>query len=232
MAVTVAVGKLKLLLINVYMPNDDGTNDKYEEFTSELHKIQFILETYHPFLPVIDGDINVDFSRDSRRAQFITKFMSQLNFCSIGLDARYNIDYAYNFCMTRFSTIDHFVMMKSHLDIVNDVYVDHDPVNLSDHDPLFMKMRVSVATVNLTCRKFNHRLAWYKATTEGLSKYKQELTNQLHSVHLPIEALLCNDLNCVNSNHREALNDYCCNISKSCLVASITAIPAIKKNSS
>ena len=46
------------------------------------------------------------------------------------------VDYTYNFCMKRFSIIDHFIVSHFIYECICNVQVLHDVGNFSDHDPL------------------------------------------------------------------------------------------------
>jgi len=54
---------VNLLIINVYMPYEDGDNN-IDEFVSELTIIEEIICAHSYCHVVLAGDVNVDFSRD------------------------------------------------------------------------------------------------------------------------------------------------------------------------
>ena len=58
---------IKLLIMSVYMPTDDNSNDNYEEYGDVLYEISSILNQYDEYDIVIGGDLNVDFSRNNSR---------------------------------------------------------------------------------------------------------------------------------------------------------------------
>jgi len=56
------------------------------------------------------------------------------------------VDYTYSFFMSRFSTIDHFLLLKYVFDSsVEAVKVIHDVDNTFDHYPLFLQLNVCCA---------------------------------------------------------------------------------------
>jgi len=76
-----------------------------------------------------------------------------------------HIDYTYNFNMHRFSTLDHFMVSSTLFDnaLVN-VTVMQDGDNLSDHDPIVMKLDLQSNVVNVAAKVCREKVAWYKAS--------------------------------------------------------------------
>jgi len=98
----VEVGDIKLLFINVYMPVSDGSIVNVNDLLEELFKIQYLVESHSDYMPVIGGDFNVDWSRDLHHTQCLSDFVATHNLRCVGMDARFNIDYTYQFSMERF----------------------------------------------------------------------------------------------------------------------------------
>ena len=65
MALVAAMKNSKLLLVNVFMPVSDGLVGNTNYLYDELFKIQYLVELHSDCIPVIGGDFNVDWSRDS-----------------------------------------------------------------------------------------------------------------------------------------------------------------------
>jgi len=54
---------------------------------------------------VIGGDFNVDFSRLCRHSTFLDRFCTDVGLMPADRHNRYYVDYTYQFCMDRFSTL-------------------------------------------------------------------------------------------------------------------------------
>jgi exonuclease III len=80
-AVAVTAKDINVLLINVYMPVDDGSIDKYDIFVNEMYKIQHLIEIHSQYLPVVAGDFNVDLNRDSLHSRFFSEFLLTHRLC-------------------------------------------------------------------------------------------------------------------------------------------------------
>jgi exonuclease III len=80
-AVVVTAKDINVLLINVYMPVDDGSIDKYDIFVNEMYKIQHLIEIHSQYLPVVGGDFNVDLNRDSLHSRFFSEFLLTHRLC-------------------------------------------------------------------------------------------------------------------------------------------------------
>ena len=63
-AVSMKSETIELLIMSVYMPSDDNSNDNYEEHGDVLYEISSILNQYDEYDNVIGGDLNADFSRN------------------------------------------------------------------------------------------------------------------------------------------------------------------------
>jgi len=68
----------------------------------------------HPVYPesalILGGDLNVDFLRVSVHSDFLNQFCTTNNICPVIRYELSTVDYTYNFCMQRFSTLDHFII--------------------------------------------------------------------------------------------------------------------------
>ena len=75
-AVTMKSETIRLLIMSVYMPNDDNSNNNYEEYGDVLYEISSIVGQYDGYDIVIGGDLNVDFSRNnSRNLNLLKQFL-------------------------------------------------------------------------------------------------------------------------------------------------------------
>jgi hypothetical protein len=132
-ALTVEISNTKLLIIDVYMPVNDGSVINMNDLCDELYKIQYLLESHPDYLPVIGGDFNVDWSRDSLHTQCLSDFINTYNLRCIAEDARFNIDHTYHFSMERFSIIDHFLLLQDNFQLIKRLFCSLQNLDLDYH---------------------------------------------------------------------------------------------------
>jgi hypothetical protein len=90
------------------------------------------------------------------------------------MNARFTVDYTYQFSMERFSVIDHFLLLQHYFDADSDI-VD----NCSDHDPLFLVLNIDVSQIDFASRISGHRINWSTANCESLFNYSFVLSDRL-----------------------------------------------------
>ena len=128
--------------------------------------------------------------------------------------------------MTRFNTLDHFMLSGTLFNTcVDGTSVIHDVVNTSDHDPIFLRLHLDVKYIGLAKRVFMSRASWAKAVDADLIKYRASLSNCLSDLSIPSDAILCSNPKCNCSEHFNLINQYADNITKACLAASESSIP-------
>jgi hypothetical protein len=136
------------------------------------------------------------------------------------------VDYTFDFDMQRFSELNHFLLSGALLDnSVDRVFVDRGADNLSDHDPIFLELRMSSPVVSLNEQVYSTRSAWRKASPRELERYRTILAANLAEVLAPAEALSCQDVLCTNVLHVRDINAYANQIIEACAAATAAAIP-------
>jgi exonuclease III len=135
-AVLASFDSVKLLFINVYMPYEDD-DDHMDEFVNVLALVEDIIHGNSDCHLVLGGDFNVDFSHTA----LLNSFCEDVGLIPSILHSAYNVDYTYNFNMSRFSILDHFILSRAmYNECMADVSVLHDIHNLSDHEPLLLQL--------------------------------------------------------------------------------------------
>jgi exonuclease III len=183
-----------LLLINVYMPFEDG-DDNVDEFNNILSLIDDIIAQNSDCHVVLGGDFNVDFCRDWTHTGLLNSFCDEIGLLPIIRHSACTVDYTYNFDMQRFSILDHFILSGTLFDdCISSASVLHNVNNLSDHDPIFLCLNIDVKHIELRARIFTPRVSWVKASVNDVNNYRATLSRNLKSINLPADALLCTDL--------------------------------------
>jgi hypothetical protein len=130
--------------------------------------------------------------------------------------------------MSRFQVLDHFLLSGVLFDTsVDDVNVVHCIENTSDHDPLFLHLNIATECTANSGRLRVDRIAWYKADSIAIERYKSVLIDKLSDINVPCDALLCRDVLCCNAAHVTDLDRYSRDIYEACLFAANDAIPHV-----
>lgn len=227
-AIRLCVNNLKFLLVNVYLPHEDG-DENVDLITDLLIGLESLILAHQDCHLIVGGDLNVDFSRTtSVHTALLNSFCVNNELYIAQQHSSANIDYTYNFSMTRFSVIDHFLLSAMIYDgLVESVSVCHDMSNLSDHEPLILTLNLDVSCLShIEAVDQTDRPSWVKATCEHLASYRSCLSEKLSDIPIPTEAVGCHRADCHNRDHTLALNVYVQHIIKACSSSALETIPA------
>ena len=201
-------GDHKLLFINVYMPCESD-NDAYNAYDATLADIISVIDQFPDHCPIIGGDFNVDLNKHKLHSKLLMDVCADNNLRIASLHECCKIDFTYNFCMSRFSFIDHFIVSTAMYDTsIVECLVRHEGDNLSDHDPIALSLHINWSVFALSKRHVSVKAAWGKASQFNIAEYKQMLQYKLNSVLPPSESLTCHDVTCRNEQHIAQLNNY------------------------
>ena len=209
-----------LLLFNTYFPCDSRkavlSNEETEKLQNLLSDISSIKEKYSKKYgtSIIAGDINFDDNRYTGHTAAINTFLEQHRLCS-AWDS-FPIDFTFSFGQA-VSTIDHFFISNSNLNILLEAGVLHDPENLSGHSQIYVKIDLVKASNPPEKLSKPPRLNWGRSSTDQHAKYTQQLHDQL-ALHEPQPCLHeCQDILCSNALHIQ----YMDNMAKELLTAMV-----------
>ena len=94
-----------------------------------------------------------------------------------------NNDYTYSFNFSRFSVLDHFLLSGAIFEnSVSGVSVLHNIDNLSDHEPIVLKLSLDVKLIGYCHRVHAPRALWVKATETDCLNYRSALSQLLNSI--------------------------------------------------
>jgi len=211
----------KLLIRCVYLPYEDGY-----AFSAELSLVESLIGNNLDCHVAICGDFNVDFSRNWLHTELLSSFCDNMNVRPVCGHPKCTIDYTFNFDMSRFNVLDHFLLSGVLYEkCVQTAYVDHAVDNLSDHDPILLHLDLDVQYVGFAAKVHTPRASWKKASDLDLSNYRSALSRNLANLHFQTEVLTCHDMNCNNSHHFSVITDYVKGITDACVNACKSAIP-------
>ena len=223
--VKVTLGDTSMFLSCLYLPCDDNVmNPVYSDVLNEVFSSSACHES--DFL-ILGGDLNTDLSRimspstralETRCADENMVCVQKLNMC--------DIDYTYESKANGSrSCIDHFIVSENVCPLIMSCAVLHDGSNLSDHDPIVLKLSVNPTRLSSNC---NHRPPpkplWGKASTAQIEMYQWSLNAILYQIpHLGEP--LCNNVMCNNSNCITNIQEHNDAIVEACIQASKATIP-------
>ena len=231
------------LLINSYFPNDPqaGNLDEFKLYNC-IEDVKWFYDSYPNHKIIFAGDLNLDLSRNTRFVNIMREFFLNCNFVSVW--SAFNVDFTFcNHYTTRngnnvltTSVIDHFVVQPNILNDVSEAQVIHSGDNLSNHDPIFLKIKInSVPTFssseNSDADIHIPKPVWHKASDAHINNYRSDLKSKLCNLTLT-DGILCNDPTCSDSNHHKDVDSFCDYIISSIDSAVHNNIPMSKQNSS
>jgi hypothetical protein len=131
-----------------------------------------------------------------------------------------------NSCMNYFHTLDHFTVSGMLINVaVDGTSVLHRGDNLSDHDPVFLRLNLNSRFISLTEHVSSARSAWYKVDERAIDSYKTALVNHFALIAVPVEAAICRNVMCTDPSHVSGINTHANQIIEACISATSETIP-------
>ena len=142
----VAVTICDLLLINNYMPCEDGSIEALNILNEVIANASNIIEESSANLCLFGGDLNVNLNCQTAHALVIKDFLNSYNLNYVAsTHPSMNIEYTFlNEKLNRHSTIDFLCLSNSLLNFVNKYNVLNDATNFSDHLPLSVNFTLPI----------------------------------------------------------------------------------------
>jgi len=232
-AVTLSSGSTSLLLANVYMPCDTASNN--EDYVSVLNTISAAACRSNVSHIIIGGDYNTSFIRlNSPQTENLLQFMRRESLmCPDESSITYTFESKSDGSR---STVDHFLITDNIGDCVIKYDVLHEGQNLSDHYPICLSLNIDIedssaymSHADCDNKPTTSRLMWQKATESDIALYKDRLNSALAEIHIPVNAISCEDICCIN--HRTVIQEYFDNIISACVSAAEGTIPQSSQSS-
>ena len=227
--VTVTSKILKLILFNVYMPVDNGTQTSFIEFCDILDEISSLMKIYDSYQCVIGGDLNINFDKlNSINVTACKRFIDVESFECTAYKYNSNLIFTYESPEGGRSVIDHFLFYET-LNIINfETLIDGS--NLSDHNPIVIEFDCFIQEYSKTYKKSNcNGVHWNKVTKDHVKLYKETLDMLLRGISVSEELCLCDDFQC-NKHHTE-INKLLNEVNDAITIASDFSMPKNSKDS-
>ena len=199
----------KLLLINTYFPCDSQKIVLTDNESSELHTLlnsisslkQEQARKYDTL--IVLGDLNIDDIRYTGHTQAVNNFLEKERICSTWDSFPVDFTFASG---ASCSTLDHFLISNTQLNIVLDAGVLHDPDNVSGHSPIYLKIDLAKANNPPEEPKRNPRLNWGRSSEEQKASYSQHLSDILSQLPDQSPCQLCTNLHCDQDSHFQEID--------------------------
>ena len=137
------------IFVNVYLPNIKVETDR-EVFSDTLTSIEGVLAKFKNCNVIWGGDLNLSLVKNNDwSSKMFFQFMQQydLLLCDHFLSNVNSIQYSFsNEVAGRYSLIDYFVVSRRLFDNVQDCIIIESPINMSDHNPVVIKISDCIDT--------------------------------------------------------------------------------------
>ena len=221
----------KLLWINGYIPCDPQLQDFDDtELVATLTEVELLVTAHTDCEIVWAADMNWDVSRDNHHTRTVSTALDRLGLTSVWKGRNIDFTHTHTDGATR-STIDHFLVSKGLLGLVEDCGPVHRGDNLSRHAPVFMSLKLGdLQTPEKRPHTVPRRMpAWDRAKLEELEDYKISLERKLQTIPCPESMLHCQDPRCGDAKHSEGRDKVVLDVLLSMVECSYTSIPLTGK---
>ena len=213
LAIELVNDNVKILLIDIYFPNDDGTISSYNEVGEILDEVSGLKNIYinHEFL--MAGDFNIDFNRRSINCELMKQFLNYESLYCSEFSSNCNNEFTYESWNGSRSIIDHFVLNSFFKNCIIKSEIIIDGLNLSDHNAILLKVDITTHKYNKAgCynKKKKSIINWKKAKVEHVTQYKYNLDDLLSNVIIDSSVVNCAEFNC--TNHENQIMDLLNNV--------------------
>ena len=210
-AVILKTGYRNMLILNTYFPQDPKTDDfDTDDLLITLIGIQNIFKQNDCTEVIWTGDINADFSRNTKYVSIIRNFVNEQNL--VRSWDQFDVDYTHEFNVrdtTYTSTIDHFFWNHCLSSNIPNAGVIHLANNLSDHSPIYCVIQDDEILVQKKeINKQEPKPSWKRASDDERSDFFKELERKLKCCNAQNEVISCRNAYCQNADHKAACDDY------------------------
>ena len=109
-----------------------------------------------------------------------------------------------------------------------------EAINPSNHNVLYLQFDFNISLSVYYCENVSHNCnySWHKASPQELSNYSRVLNNNLTSIDIPDDLLVCSNCNCTNDFTKHAIDSLCHSIICSCMGESAECVPTVRPRAS
>ena len=217
----------KVLWVNGYMPCDpqlDTFDDT--ELLATLGEVESLVTANTGSEVVWAADLNYDMRRNNHFTRTVAAALARMGLTSVWQGREVDHTHIHTDGMST-SVIDHFLVSRRLLDVVEDCGPVHRGDNLSRHSAIFLRLRLGeVHRQQAVAQPPPRRMpAWDRATPEELHSYTAALHQRLQAVQCPGSLLHCQDPQCEESSHNEERDSTVLDILCAIVETSYSSLP-------
>ena len=216
-----------VLWINGYLPCDPQLQRFDDtELLATLLEVESIVTANSGCKVVWAADMNWDPSRNNHFTRTVAAFLDKMALSSVW-EGR-NVDYTHvHTDGIKTSTIDHFIVSRQLLGMVEECGPVHRGDNLSRHSAIFLSLRLGGLQMQKTAVQPppRHMPAWDRATDVELNNYKSALNTKLQAIKCPPSMLNCHNTFCTEQGHSDARDDMVLDLLLGMMETSYTSLP-------
>ena len=216
-----------ILWINGYLPCDPQLQQFDDtELLSTLLEVESLVTANSGCEVLWAADMNWDPSRDNHFTRTVAASLDRMGLTSVWKGR--TVDYTHvHTDGVHTSTIDHFLVSRQLLEMVEECGPVHRGDNLSRHSAILLSLRLGgmnrkKETVQPPPRRMP---AWDRATYEELENYKSALNRKLEAIQHPPSMLQCNNTMCMDQGHTDARDKVVMDILLGMVETSYTSLP-------
>ena len=189
--------------MNGYMPCDPQlqTFDDTELLTT-LGEVESLVAANAGCEVVWAADLNFDMKRNNHFTRTVAGALERMGLTSVWKGRMVDHTHVHTDGIST-SVIDHFLVSRQLLELVENCGPVHRGDNLSRHSAIFLRLRLGeVRRQQAAAQPRPRRMpAWDRATSEELHGYTVELQRRLQAVQCPGSLLHCQDPQCEEPSH-------------------------------
>ncbi len=101
------------------------------------------------------------------------------------------------------------------------------------HSALKLLLKVDIEKQQCLEKVYEKKsFAWHRVKYPEKEKYRYNLEQRLPQMDIPVGAILCDDVNCANEDHKKQLIIYCEDLIQMCVKAGDECLPKVRKKES
>ena len=221
-----------LLVLNTYFPCDPRTrNFDDTELIKLLTDIQTVVLQSHVQNILLAGDLNCDFSRNTRFTRLVHDYLNESSLKLLWENSDLvdcDVDVDFTFMSTAngtnsISTIDHFACSSRIFNIISEAGVIHSSANTSNHSPIFVKLDIGNLDLKTEKSEVPRHVEWSAATNTAKAEYKAKLAELLSNIP-PSACVGCHDVHC--KDHTDDMQEYTMSILGAIETAASETLPS------
>ena len=216
-----------VLWVNAYMPCDPQLQTFDDtELLATLGEVESLVTANAGCEVVWAADLNYDTRRNNHFTRTVAAALARMGLTSVWEGRVVDHTHVHTDGISS-SVIDHFLVSRPLLELVEDCGPIHRGDNLSRHSPIFLRLRLGEVCLRQAAVQPPPRRmpAWDRATPEELHSYTMALQQRLQAVRCPGSLLHCQDPQCKESGHSDERDSTVLDILCAMVETSYTSLP-------